>query len=108
MLPYGVRQCTEVQNQLMSVERVLEYTTLEPKKEPEKSIELPKGWHTNGKIEFRNVLYRYYKETEPVLHRLSCVIQSKEKIEIAGRTGAGKSSLRFVQFSDWLMWREKL
>lgn len=88
-----MRQSAEIQNQLMSVERILEYSSLEPEKEPVKTVQLPEEWPSTGKLEFRNVFYKYFKEAEPVLRGLSFVIQPKEKIGIVGRTGAGKSSL---------------
>lgn len=88
-----MRQSTEASNQMMSVERVLEYRDLESEKQPEKSSEMPSDWPSKGCIEFRNVFYRYFAEAEPVLRGLSFVIKPKEKIGIVGRTGAGKSSL---------------
>lgn len=93
LLQWGIRQTAEVANQLMAVERILEYRELETEKQPEKPIDLPKDWPENGEIDFRNVVYRYYPEADPVLRGLSFSIRPKEKIGIVGRTGAGKSSL---------------
>lgn len=93
LLQWGIRQSAEVTNQLMAVERILEYRDLEPEKQPDKPLEVPKDWPCQGKIEFRNVFYRYFEKADPVLHGLSFSIQPKEKIGIVGRTGAGKSSL---------------
>lgn len=93
MLQWGIRQSAEVTNQLMSVERILEYTHLKPEKQPEIPHNLQKDWPQNGKIQFKDVVYRYFAEAEPVLRGLSFSISSKEKIGIVGRTGAGKSSL---------------
>lgn len=75
-----IRQSAEVSNQLTAVERVLEYRDLEPEKEPKKPLEVPVEWPQNGGIEFRNVIYRYFAEAEPVLRNLSFVIKPKEKI----------------------------
>lgn len=93
MLQWGIRQSAEVANQLMAVERILEYRDLKPETTPEKPQNLSDQWPENGKIEFRNVVYRYFKEAEPVLKGLNFVVRPKEKIGIVGRTGAGKSSL---------------
>ncbi|XP_055302579.1 ATP-binding cassette sub-family C member 4-like isoform X2 [Sitodiplosis mosellana] len=93
MLQWGIRQSAEISNQLMSVERVLEYRDLEPEKQPKKSYQVSDDWPSRGCIEFRNVVYRYFAEAEPVLRGLSFVIKPREKIGIVGRTGAGKSSL---------------
>ncbi|KAJ8951068.1 hypothetical protein NQ318_003766, partial [Aromia moschata] len=95
MLQHGMRQTAEVINQLTSVERVLQYTTIEtegPFETPsEKMPKLP--WPSKGLIEFRNLCLKYVKEDPPVLKNLNFVIQPGEKIGIVGRTGAGKSSL---------------
>lgn len=48
----------------------------------------------NGKIEFRNVSFRYYKENkEYVLENISFTAQQGEIIGIIGSTGCGKTSL---------------
>lgn len=93
LLQWGIRHSVEVTNQLISVERILEYSTLEPERRPTKEIELPISWPSKGRIEFRHVTYKYSYETESVLHRISFVILPKFKVGIVGRTGAGKSSL---------------
>lgn len=79
-LQWGVRQSAEVSNQLMSVERILEYNYLEAEKQPEIPKEMPLDWPKQGKIEFRNVFYRHFHAAEPVLRGLSFSVQSKEKI----------------------------
>lgn len=76
----GIRQSAETSNQLMSVERVLEYRDLEPEKQPEKPLQVTNEWPSGGCIEFRNVFYKYFAEAEPVLRGLSFVIKPKEKI----------------------------
>lgn len=76
----GVRQLSEVSNQMMAVERVLEYRDLEPEKQMKKPIAVSKDWPSKGSIEFRNVYYRYVADAEPVLCDLSLVIKSMEKI----------------------------
>lgn len=80
MLQWGVRQSAEVSNQLMSVERILEYRDLERETQPKTPRQVSADWPTTGKIEFRNLVYRYYPEGEPVLRDLSLTILPKEKI----------------------------
>ncbi|HHW31049.1 MAG TPA: ABC transporter ATP-binding protein [Clostridiaceae bacterium] len=47
-----------------------------------------------GKIEFRNVYFKYYKNNEKwVLENISFVINPGETVGIIGSTGSGKSSL---------------
>lgn len=93
MLQWGIRQSAEVSNQLMSVERILEYRDLKSERVPPKHKDLSKSWPEKGGIEFRNVIYRYFEGAEPVLKGLSFIVKPMEKIGIVGRTGAGKSSL---------------
>lgn len=93
MLQWGIRQSAEVATQLMSVERILEYCELDAEKEPTEPHEIPTSWPNRGRIEFRNVIYKYSIDAEPVLRGLSFVVRPGEKIGIVGRTGAGKSSL---------------
>lgn len=80
-------------NNLMSVERILEYSQLEPEKQPEQRSFIENDWPKCGKIEFKHVIYRYSDESEPVLRGLSFSVESTEKVSVIGRTGAGKSSL---------------
>lgn len=80
MLQWGIRHSVEVSNQLISVERILEYGELEAEKQPQAPIDVDSMWPSDGKIEFCNVTYRYCYETEPVLRRISFVVHPKEKI----------------------------
>lgn len=98
MVQWGIRQSAEVANQLMSVERILEYKLLDQEKQPAKPIELPKNWPVNGKLKFDKVNYRYYEGGDRVLKDLQFEVKAGEKVGIVGRTGAGKSSLIGVLF----------
>lgn len=91
-LQWGMRQWSELENQMTSVERVVEYTKLES--EPERGEKpLPIDWPQRGCIEFQDVKLRYSEFGEYALKGLSFVVQPKEKVGIVGRTGAGKSSI---------------
>ncbi len=93
MLQWSVRGSAEVTNNLLSVERILQYRDL-PLEQDRKNVQtVSKDWPSTGKIEFRNVGYRYSESLTPVFSGLNLCIESKEKIGICGRTGAGKSSL---------------
>ena len=49
---------------------------------------------TRGKIEFKNVNFKYYKNNEEwVLENISCVINPGETVGIIGSTGCGKTSM---------------
>lgn len=61
MCQWGMRQTAELENQMTSTERVLEYTKLqpEPSLETPSSTKLPHGWPKTGRLEFKNVSLRY-------------------------------------------------
>lgn len=88
-----MRQTAEVQNQLMSVERVLEYTGLLPEPNFESSKPMTEKWPTNAQIQFVGCYMKYSVDGPYILKDLTVNIAAGEKIGIVGRTGAGKSSL---------------
>jgi ATP-binding cassette subfamily C (CFTR/MRP) protein 4 len=117
-LQWGVRQFAELENEMTSVERVIEYFKLPKEFCDSDSVVARKQsnefsdisgstlhltndldnrilriWPTDGQIEFRNVHLRYDKQGPAILKNLNFVIHPREKIGIVGRTGAGKSSL---------------
>lgn len=106
---WAVRQSAEVESQMVSVERLIEYSHLEseeqnpddPKNsgflEPRKKP-APAHWPATGAFEFRNVSMRYDAGTPKALCDVSFSIRANEKIGVVGRTGAGKSSLLYVLF----------
>lgn len=95
MFQWGLRQSTEVENQMTSVERVLEYTNVESERQLETPADKkpPATWPEYGKIVFKNLCLSYDPYESPVLKGLDFTVASKQKIGIVGRTGAGKSSL---------------
>ncbi|XP_051154764.1 probable multidrug resistance-associated protein lethal(2)03659 isoform X2 [Leptopilina boulardi] len=95
MLQWGIMQTADMENQMTSVERVVEYTKIDVEKclESGPGNRIPNDWPKEGGIEFRNVSLHYNPTKEAVLKNLNFTIQPKEKVGIVGRTGAGKSSL---------------
>uniref|UniRef100_A0A672VF98 ABC-type glutathione-S-conjugate transporter n=1 Tax=Strigops habroptila TaxID=2489341 RepID=A0A672VF98_STRHB len=94
VLNWMVRSWTEIENNIVSVERVREYLRT-PKEAPWTLNDKPQGqvWLTEGKIEFRNYSLRYRPNLELALKHVNLSIKGQEKIGITGRTGAGKSTL---------------
>ncbi|CAB3245308.1 unnamed protein product [Arctia plantaginis] len=92
---WGMRQSAEMENQMTSVERILEYTKLphEPALYSDPNKKPPSDWPKEGAIEFKDLTLRYTPDGNYVLHKLQFSIQPREKIGIVGRTGAGKSSI---------------
>ncbi|XP_075419651.1 ATP-binding cassette sub-family C member 4 [Tenrec ecaudatus] len=93
MFQWCVRQSAEVENMMISVERVMEYTNLEKEAPWEYQKRPPPAWPHEGVIVFDNVNFSYSLDGPLVLKHLTALIKSREKVGIVGRTGAGKSSL---------------
>ncbi|KAK4878922.1 hypothetical protein RN001_007068 [Aquatica leii] len=91
-LQWGVRQSTDMENYMTSVERVLEYNSIDHERPFTNANKPDNSWPKLGKITFENVYLSYSLET-PVLKNLNFVIEPEEKVGIVGRTGAGKSSI---------------
>lgn len=90
---FSVRQLSEVENLMTSVERVLTYTKLESEPGYGNKTRPPEGWPDDGSITFSNVSLRYHRGGPRVLKNVNLNIYGKAKIGIVGRTGAGKSSI---------------
>ena len=98
-LSWMVRLSVEVETNIVSVERVLEYAKL-----PSEAPEVIPGnrpaptWPARGAINFNDYSMRYRQGLDLVLKNISLSIKSQEKIGVVGRTGAGKSSLTLSLF----------
>lgn len=98
MSRWGMRQTAELENNMTSFERVMEYIDLEPETQNNHIStafvsNVPDDWPTNGAIEFVNLSMRYSEHSDAILKVLNLCINPCEKIGIVGRTGAGKSSI---------------
>ncbi|KAL6214048.1 hypothetical protein ACLB2K_013486 [Fragaria x ananassa] len=89
-----LRRASRAENSLNAVERVGTYIDL-PSEAPAviESNCPPYGWPSSGTIKFEDVVLRYRPGLPPVLHGLSYTVSASEKLEMVGRTGAGKSSV---------------
>uniref|UniRef100_A0A8C2FIF7 Uncharacterized protein n=1 Tax=Cyprinus carpio TaxID=7962 RepID=A0A8C2FIF7_CYPCA len=92
-LNWLVRMTSELETNIVAVERVREYAEIKNEAPWITSNRPPDDWPTAGNIHFENYKVRYRPELELILHGITCDIQRTEKIGIVGRTGAGKSSL---------------
>ncbi|KAI9812228.1 MAG: hypothetical protein M1826_002937 [Phylliscum demangeonii] len=98
-LNWIVRQSVEVETNIVSVERVLEYANL-PSEAPDV---IPRhrpaiSWPAHGAVGFQNYSARYRPGLDLVLKNIQVQIKAHEKIGVVGRTGAGKSSLTLALF----------
>jgi len=85
---------------MIAVERVLEYSNLNSEAEWESTDDTKPSsqWPTRGKIDFRKYSTAYRAGLDPVLRNLNINIKGGEKVGIVGRTGAGKSSMTLALF----------
>ncbi|KAF4797403.1 Canalicular multispecific organic anion transporter 2 [Turdus rufiventris] len=98
-LNWMVRMTSELETNIVAVERIKEYSETETEapwiiegKSP------PENWPSKGELEFVNYSVRYRKGLDLVLKGLNLQVHGGEKIGIVGRTGAGKSSMTLCLF----------
>ncbi|CAF4159510.1 unnamed protein product, partial [Rotaria sordida] len=97
VLQWMIRSSVDVETEMTSVERVLDYCSLD--QEPPAQVPLnrrpPSNWPSHGRIIFENVSMSHSSDNQSslALRHLSMTIEAGEKVGIVGRTGAGKSSL---------------
>ncbi|HKS29768.1 MAG TPA: ABC transporter ATP-binding protein [Pyrinomonadaceae bacterium] len=74
-----------------SLKRINAIMAIEPDiKDEEGAGEAPA---IQGRIEFRNLTFRYNEHTEPVLRDINLTIEAGQTVAFVGRTGSGKSTL---------------
>ncbi|XP_006872061.1 PREDICTED: multidrug resistance-associated protein 1 [Chrysochloris asiatica] len=98
-LNWLVRMSSEMETNIVAVERLKEYS--ETEKEAPWQIEgsaPPSNWPQVGRVEFRDYGLRYRDDLDLVLKNINVTIDGGEKVGIVGRTGAGKSSLTLGLF----------
>uniref|UniRef100_A0A914CDE4 Multidrug resistance-associated protein 1 n=1 Tax=Acrobeloides nanus TaxID=290746 RepID=A0A914CDE4_9BILA len=89
VLNFAVRQVSELETNIVSVERLKEYAETEveaPWRVPGKDV--PKGWPQRGQVQLAQYATRYRSGLELVIKNISADIKPGEKIGIVGRTGA--------------------
>lgn len=92
-LNWLVRMTSELETNIVAVERVDEYIKVENEALWETDQRPPPNWPDKGVVKFVDYKVRYRNELDLVLHGITCTVNSMEKVGIVGRTGAGKSSL---------------
>ncbi len=93
---------TDIQRAMASGSRIFELLDVQP--EIKDSSDAPELKEAKGEIEFKDVSFNYIPGSE-ILHSLNLKIVPGETVAIAGRTGAGKSSIaslisRFYEVSS--------
>lgn len=74
-----------------AVERILCFTQIEPEAPLHTDAYIPDTWPEKGQLEIKNLEVKYGDKI--TLQDINCIIPSRSKVGIVGRTGAGKSTL---------------
>ena len=66
---------------MTSVERVLEYTEIEPEAATDSTnLKPPPNWPSTGSLEFKDMCLSYSKDADNVLKNINVTINDKEKV----------------------------
>ena len=91
---YSLRLTAEAEMNMVSVERVLEYTNLKEEPSLHRNIPLHDRFVVKrGEVSFSGVQLRYANGLPLALKGISFHVRAGERVAIIGRTGAGKSSI---------------
>ncbi|KAL1844357.1 hypothetical protein VTJ49DRAFT_36 [Mycothermus thermophilus] len=93
---WTIRYYANMELNMNSAERIIEYTELPTENLGGRSP--PAAWPTAGRIEVHDLVVSYAPDLPPVLKGLTFSVNSRERIGVVGRTGAGKSSLTLALF----------
>jgi ABC-type multidrug transport system fused ATPase/permease subunit len=98
-LNWAIRTFTQLESNMVAVERLEEYAQLKTEK-PDiiESERPPAEWPQHGVLAFENVEMRYRDDLGLALKGITFATCAGEKIGVVGRTGAGKSSLAVALF----------
>ena len=103
-LNWCVRMAGQAETQIVSAERIAEYSKLpqEPLNQggtaqPRRRLP-PVGWPNKGEIVIRDLNLAYRTGQSPVLRGIRLHCEGGHRIGVCGRTGAGKSSLANALF----------
>uniref|UniRef100_A0A5S6Q8F7 ABC-type glutathione-S-conjugate transporter n=1 Tax=Trichuris muris TaxID=70415 RepID=A0A5S6Q8F7_TRIMR len=97
-LNWVVRMTSDLETNIVSVERIDEYMTVPSEANWTTEYRPPSNWPSVGRVDFERYAMRYRPGLDLVLKGISFVAHGGEKVGIVGRTGAGKSSITLALF----------
>ena len=84
---------TQLQTIAAASERVFEFVDEEEMTKEDDLTENLRKEDVKGKIEFRNVMFKYEGTDKPTINNFSAIAKPGQKIAIVGPTGAGKTTM---------------
>lgn len=97
VLSFLVRTYSDYETNVVSVERLLEYTRT-PVEPDDDEVPSDPEWPAKGQISYEGFSTRYRPELDLVLNNFDLNVEPSEKVGLVGRTGAGKSSVTLALF----------
>jgi len=97
-LNWAVRQTSEIETNIVSVERITEYSQVKQEAAYKSENIVDDKWPSKGNVTFKNYSTRYREGLDLVIKNINVEFKAGEKVGIVGRTGAGKSSLTLALF----------
>uniref|UniRef100_A0A9J7Z181 ATP-binding cassette sub-family C member 10 n=1 Tax=Cyprinus carpio carpio TaxID=630221 RepID=A0A9J7Z181_CYPCA len=88
----------QTEMQLVSIERIEEYSTNIPQEPQQASTEVLNSWPEKGRVEFVGAVLAYRPGLPNALDGVNLEVLPGERVGIVGRTGSGKSSLFLALF----------
>ena len=100
LMTWMVRQMTELEVNMNSIERLTEYDGHESEGDSNRHLtrEVSSSWPSKGKIVFDKVYVKYRPDLPHVLKGLAFTVGGGEKIGVCGRTGCGKSTMMMTLY----------
>ena len=98
-LNWLVRMSSELETNVVAVERLEEYSVVDMEADWDKSeVAIEEEWPRQGQISLQDYSTRYREGLDLVLRNVTADFRGGERVGIVGRTGAGKSSLTLALF----------
>ncbi|CAJ0944757.1 unnamed protein product, partial [Mesorhabditis belari] len=97
-LNLAVRMLSDLETNIVSVERIKEYTGMDEEMEWYSDCPPDVEWPSKGRITWGDYSTKYRENLPLVVKNLSATIAPGEKVAVVGRTGSGKSSLTLGLF----------
>ncbi|KAK4052550.1 hypothetical protein OIO90_004318 [Microbotryomycetes sp. JL221] len=103
-----VRRYTALELAMVGVERIKEYSEVEPEASEIIEPRPPSHWPNQGRIEVDRLTIRYAPELPNVLHGVSFKLEPGTRLGVVGATGCGKSTLALSFFRFVEAWAGKI